>query len=68
MPAGCSTNKVLDYFCNSSPIDANSSQNRPDNFDDIFLTEAFFWKIFEGELLIRSLTTTFFEIFCELLL
>ena len=44
-----------------------SGQNRPDNFDIIFLNESIFGEIFE-EMLIRSQTTTLLPIFCELML
>ena len=37
-----------------------------DNFGNIFRTKAFFWKIFEGEMLTRGQTTTLLQIFCEL--
>ena len=33
-----------------------------------FSNKGIFWKIFEGEMLIRSQTTTLLQIFCELLL
>ena len=50
------------------PINTHSSQNRPYNYGNIFLTKAFFWKIIERETLKRDQTTTLLQIFCELLL
>ena len=43
-------------------------QKRPDDFGNISLTKAFFSKTFEGEMLIRSQTTTHIQILGALLL
>ena len=40
----------------------------PDYFGDIFLSKAIGWKILEGELFIKSLSTTVLQIVCKFLL
>ena len=47
------------------PINAHSGQNQPDNFDEIFEAKAYLGKIFEGEMVNRTLPTTLLEIFCK---
>ena len=51
-----------------NPLTLRAAQNRPYNFGNIFLTKASFWKIIEREMLKKSQTTTFLQIFYELLL
>ena len=47
-------------------IHTQRGQKRPDDFGYNSLTKAFFWKIFDGEMLIRSQTTTLLQIFCHI--
>ena len=49
----------------SYPIHTQSCNIRPDNCGSTFLTKAFFGKLFEGEMLTISQTTTVIQIFCE---
>ena len=62
-PASCESKAII-----TLAINTQSSQNRPYNYGNIFLTKAFFWKIIERETLKRDQTTTLLQIFCELLL
>ena len=49
------------------PIDAHNGQ-RGFHFDEIFQAKAYLGKLFECEILLRTLPTTLIQIFCKIIL
>ena len=47
-------------------INAHSSQKQSDTYDEFFKRKHSLKKIFEGEMLIRTLPITLLQIFCEI--
>ena len=45
-----------------------SSQKQPDNIGEFFQPKAYLCKMFEGELFIRSISTTPLQIVCKIIL
>ena len=58
--------RTKQQFPEKTPIYTQRSQNRPDHFENILLTKAFFLKTFGGDMFIWSQTTPPFQIFFEL--
>ena len=59
--------KLSNTCANTQLINIYSSQMQPDTFGGIFKVKVELGKIFEGEIIIRKLPSTIFQIFCKIM-